>query len=48
MGRAVVGGLVFGTVDAERAASNELIQQSRLVGEVFAHALSRKQGELEA
>ncbi|MBI2219463.1 MAG: GAF domain-containing protein [Candidatus Rokubacteria bacterium] len=48
VGRTVVGGLVFGTVDAERAASSELIQQVRLVGEVFAHALSRKQGELEA
>jgi signal transduction histidine kinase len=48
VGRTVVGGLVFATVDAERAASSELIQQLRLVGEVFAHALSRKQGELEA
>jgi signal transduction histidine kinase len=48
VGSTVVGGLVFGTVDAERAASSELIQQLRLVGEVFAHVLSRKQGELEA
>jgi two-component system sensor kinase FixL len=43
-----VGGLVFSAVGAERARSDELIQQLRLLGEVFAHALSRKQGELEA
>lgn len=47
VGEAVVGGLVFSTVGAERARSAELIQQLRLVGEVFANALSRKQGELE-
>jgi two-component system sensor kinase FixL len=47
-GRVVVGGLVFGTVGAERARSDELIQQLHLLGEVFANALSRKQGELEA
>lgn len=44
----VVGGLVFSTVGTERARSPELIQQLRLLGEVFANALSRKQGELEA
>jgi signal transduction histidine kinase len=44
----VVGGLVFGTVGAERARSDELIEQLHLLGEVFANALSRKQGELEA
>jgi signal transduction histidine kinase len=44
----VVGGLVFSTVAAERARSDELIQQLHLLGEVFANALSRKQGELEA
>ncbi len=44
----VVGGLVFSTVGAERARSDELIQQLRLLGEVFANALSRKQAELEA
>jgi signal transduction histidine kinase len=44
----VVGGLVFGTVGAERARSDELIEQLHLLGEIFANALSRKQGELEA
>jgi signal transduction histidine kinase len=48
VGGVVVGGLVFGTVGAERARSDELIQQLQLLGEVFANALSRKQGELEA
>jgi signal transduction histidine kinase len=47
VGGAVVGGLVFSTVGAERAKSDELMQQLRLLGEVFANALSRKQGELE-
>lgn len=44
----VVGGLIFSTVGAARAKSDELIQQLNLVGEVFANALSRKQTELEA
>jgi signal transduction histidine kinase len=44
----VVGGLIFSTVGAERAKSDELIQQLHLLGEVFANALSRKQAELEA
>jgi signal transduction histidine kinase len=44
----VVGGLIFSTVGAERARSEELSQQLHLLGEVFANALSRKQGELEA
>ena len=48
VGGIVVGGLVFGTVGAERARSDELIEQLYLLGEVFANALSRKQGELEA
>jgi two-component system sensor kinase FixL len=39
---------VFGTVGAERATGEELIQQLHLLGEVFGNALSRKQGELEA
>ena len=47
-GGTVVGGLVFGTVAAERARSDELLQQLHLLGEVFANALSRKQGEIEA
>ncbi len=44
----VVGGLIFSTVGAERAKSDELVQQLNLVGEVFANVLSRKQTELEA
>ena len=48
VGGTVVGGLVFSTVGAERARSDELMQQLRLLGEVFANALARKQGELEA
>jgi signal transduction histidine kinase len=48
VGGAVVGGLVFGAVGAERAESKELIRHLQLIGEVFANALSRKQGELEA
>jgi signal transduction histidine kinase len=49
-GGTVVGGLVFSTGDAERLRSGELLlmQQLQLLGEVFANALSRKQGELEA
>jgi two-component system sensor kinase FixL len=44
-----VGGFVFGTVRAERAwLPDDLIQQLRLLGEVFANALSRRQVELEA
>jgi signal transduction histidine kinase len=48
-GGIVVGGLVFGTGDAERSRSDEvlLMQQLHLLGEVFANALSRRQGELE-
>ena len=48
-GGIVVGGLVFSTGDAERSRSDEvlLMQQLHLLGEVFANALSRKQGELE-
>jgi signal transduction histidine kinase len=48
VGGTVVGGLVFGTVGAERATAAELMQQLHLLGEVFGNALSRKQGELEA
>jgi signal transduction histidine kinase len=47
-GGTVVGGLVFSAVSTERAGSDELTQQLHLLGEVFAHALSRKQTELEA
>jgi signal transduction histidine kinase len=49
VGGVVVGGFVFGAVRAERAwLSDDLIQQLRLLGEVFANALSRRQVELEA
>ncbi len=48
VGGIVVGGLVFSAVAAERARSDELIQQLHLLGEVFANALSRKQAEVEA
>ena len=48
VGGIVVGGLVFSTVGAERAKSEELIQWLQLLGEVFANALARKQGDLEA
>ena len=48
-GGTVVGGLVFSTGDAERPSSAALLPmpQLQLLGEVFANALSRKQGELE-
>jgi len=46
-GGRIVGGLVFSTMDAERAASGELKQQLHLLGEVFASLLSRRQAELE-
>jgi PAS domain S-box-containing protein len=47
VGGKVVGGLVFSTVGAERATSDELMQQLHLLGEVFANLLSRKQTELD-
>src|SRR6266542_1123208 len=48
VGGRVVGGLVLGTTDAERAWRPEaLLQQLHLFGEVFANALSRRQAELE-
>jgi two-component system sensor kinase FixL len=47
VGGTVVGGLVFSTVGADRARSDKLMQQLHLLGEVFANALARKQGELE-
>jgi C4-dicarboxylate-specific signal transduction histidine kinase len=48
-GGTVVGGLVFSGGEAERPMADELalMQQLQLLGEVFAHALSRKQGEIE-
>ena len=47
-GGTVVGGLMFSTMDTERARSGVLMQRLHLLGEVFANALARKQGELEA
>ena len=49
VGGTLVGGLVFSTVREERTwEPDELIQGLRLLGEVFANALSRTQVELEA
>jgi signal transduction histidine kinase len=47
-GKTVVGGLVLSTAGADRARPDELMQHLQLLGEVFANALSRRQGELEA
>lgn len=46
-GGRIVGGLVFSTIGAERATSDELKQQLHLLGGVFANLLSRRQAELE-
>lgn len=48
-GGAVVGALVFGRDEAGRSRPDELLlmQQVQLIAETFAHALSRRQGELE-
>lgn len=47
-GGTVVGGLVFSGGNVEHPAAELLLmQQLELLGEVFAHALSRKQGEAE-
>jgi signal transduction histidine kinase len=49
VGRAVVGGLVVGTVRGARVwQPDEPTQELQLLGEVFANALSRKQVEVEA
>jgi len=48
VGGTVVGGLVFSSIGAARATSEELKQQLDLLAEVFANALSRRQMELEA
>jgi signal transduction histidine kinase len=47
-GGAVVGGLVVSTCGAEHGAADGLVPRLRLLGEVFANALARKQAELEA
>jgi signal transduction histidine kinase len=49
VGGAVVAGFVFGSVRDERAwEPDEPIQGLRLLGDIFANALARKQVELEA
>jgi signal transduction histidine kinase len=47
-GGTIVGGLVLSALGPERAELDDLIQRLRLLGDVFANALARKQGELEA
>ena len=48
VGGTVVGALVFGAVRAERDWEREgLLQAFQLIGEVFANALSRQQGDRE-
>jgi len=48
VGGTIVGGLVFGTVREEHSwRPDDRIQQLRLIGEVFANTLARKQVELE-
>jgi signal transduction histidine kinase len=47
-GGQVVGGLIFSTVGAGSASPDKLLEQLRLIGEVFANALSRKRADLEA
>jgi signal transduction histidine kinase len=43
----VVGALAFSTLRAERAWRDEFVQRLRLLGEVFANALSRRRSEME-
>lgn len=43
----VVGALAFSTVGTERAWRDELVQRLHLLGDVFAHALSRRRSEME-
>jgi signal transduction histidine kinase/integral membrane sensor domain MASE1 len=44
-GGRVMGGLCFATLNSEREWPDELLQRLRLVGEVFASALARKEAE---
>jgi len=48
VGATIVGGLMFGTVGAERAWSDEMMEQLHLLREVFASTLARRRAELEA
>jgi signal transduction histidine kinase len=43
----VVGALAFSTLRVERAWRDEFVQRLRLLGEVFANALSRRRSEVE-
>ncbi len=43
----VVGALAFSTVGTERAWRDEFVQRLHLLGDVFAHTLSRRRSELE-
>ena len=44
---AVVGALAFSTVGTERAWRDEFVQRLHLLGDVFAHTLSRRRSEME-
>jgi signal transduction histidine kinase len=48
VGGNIVGGLVFGTVRADRAWRPDDWRQGRLLGEVFGNALARRQVDIEA
>ena len=43
----VVGALAFSTVGTERAWRDEFVQRLHLLGDVFAHTLSRRRSEME-
>ena len=43
----VVGALAFSTLGAERAWRDEFVQRLHLLGDVFAHTLSRRRSEME-
>jgi signal transduction histidine kinase len=47
-GGGLLGALTFGTLGAERAWLDELVQRLQLLGEVFANILSHRQAEMEA
>jgi signal transduction histidine kinase len=48
VGATVVGGLLFSTVAAERTWPDEVMEQLRVLREVFANTLARRRSELEA
>jgi len=47
-GGVLLGALTFGTLKDERVWPDELMQRLRLLGDVFANILSRRQSEIEA